>query len=32
MHRMEVNVNGKKIRLSGSNAIIEKEKSIIEKL
>ena len=32
MHRMEVNVNGKKIRLSGSNAIIEKEKSIIENL
>jgi len=32
MHRLEVNANGKKIRLSGSNTIIEKEKSIIEKL
>ncbi len=32
MHRIEVNANGKKIRLSGSNAIIEKEKTIIENL
>ena len=32
MNNVELNVNGKQIKLYGSNAIIEKEKSIIEQL
>ena len=32
MNNVELNVNGKRIKLYGSNAIIEKEKSIIEQL
>ena len=32
MDKIDVNANGKKIRLSGSNAIIKKEKNIIENL
>ena len=32
MNNVEINVNGKQIKLYGSNAIIEKEKSIIEQL
>lgn len=32
MNNVELNVNGKRIKLYGSNAIIEKEKSILEQL
>lgn len=32
MNNIELNVNGKRIKLYGSNAIIEKEKSILEQL
>lgn len=32
MNNIELNVNGKRINLYGSNAIIEKEKSIVEQL